>query len=207
MIQVEHLSHRFTWGNYEKHLFNDFSFSLPKGKALVLIGESGSGKTTLLKMLCGLQQFDKGELYIDGNNVRKLAINIAEKVNLSYLPQRVSDYFLEQSVEKEFLLSGLLEDANIQSILNDFNIKSLLNKHFNELSGGEIQRVACASFFASNSDLLLCDEPAAYLDKINLDLLKNRMQYELENGKTILITTGNNASNPWPFRHLELLNR
>jgi len=138
-----------SWKNVNKKLGN-FSLSaetgkISKGDVIGVLGENGIGKTTFVKILANVIKKDDGILN--------------ENIKVSYKPQ-----YLEASNE---LVMIALKDAiskYTNQIINPLNIKPLFEKKINELSGGELQRVAIAYCLGKDADLYLLDEPSAYLD-------------------------------------------
>ncbi len=138
-----------SWENIEKSL-NSFNLKaekgqISKGDVIGILGENGIGKTTFVKILAQVLKQDKGK--------------IDKKVKVSYKPQ-----YLEASDE---LVQVVLKDALAKystQIISPLNIKPLLLKKLNELSGGELQRVAIALCLSKDANLYLLDEPSAYLD-------------------------------------------
>jgi len=121
------------------------SGSINKSEVIGVLGENGIGKTTFVKILAGEIKKDQGK--------------IDKKVKVSYKPQYLeSNDELVMNVMKEAI------DKYTNQIINPFNIKPLLFKKLNELSGGELQRVAIALCLSNDADLYLLDEPSAYLD-------------------------------------------
>ncbi len=129
-------------GNF---LLNAEEGRIDKGDVIGILGENGIGKTTFVKMLAGAIKKDAGELN--------------ESIKVSYKPQ-----YLESNDE---LVMAALKDAikkYTNQIINPLNIMPLFEKKLNELSGGELQRVAIAYCLGKDADLYLLDEPSAYLD-------------------------------------------
>ncbi len=118
---------------------------LHKGETIGVLGENGIGKTTFVKILAGVIRDYEGE--------------IDRKILVSYKPQ-----YLESNDE---LVMGILGDAiknyEIQ-LVRPLNLKPLFLKKLDELSGGELQRVAIAACLSKDAQLYLLDEPSAYLD-------------------------------------------
>ena len=138
-----------SWDNLQKKLGN---FVLKTGKGLLykneivgILGENGIGKTSFVKILAGVMDADAGE--------------ITDKVVVSYKPQ-----YLEASDD---LVMSVLHDAVRKydaQLIKPLGIQPLLLKPLNELSGGELQRVAIALCLSKQAQLYLLDEPSAYLD-------------------------------------------
>jgi ATP-binding cassette subfamily E protein 1 len=128
-----------------KFLLETESGSINNGEVIGVLGENGIGKTTFVKILANVIKKDKGQL--------------SSNVKVSYKPQ-----YLESSGE---LVMVVLQDAikkYTNQVINPLNLKSLFEKKLNELSGGELQKVAIAYCLGNDSNLFLLDEPSAYLD-------------------------------------------
>jgi ATP-binding cassette subfamily E protein 1 len=163
-----------SWTGLQKK-FEKFSLSaekgeVPKGKVTSILGENGIGKTTFVKILAGEIKQDKGE--------------IKEKVKVSYKPQ-----YLESGSDE--LVMNLLKIA-IQKydtgIIKPLNLKKLFTKKINELSGGELQKVAIALCLSQDADLFLLDEPSAYLDVEQRLIVSRVMKSVMDHrGKSALV--------------------
>src|SRR3989338_673726 len=138
-----------SWENVRKKLGN-FTLKAHKGtihknEIIGILGENGTGKTTFVKILASALKQDRGE--------------ISHKVKVSYKPQ-----YLESS---NALVIDVLQPAFHKyenQIVHPLNIPQLSLKKLNELSGGELQRIAIAYCLQQDADLYLLDEPSAYLD-------------------------------------------
>jgi len=138
-----------SWNNISKKLgnfvLNAETGSINKGEVIGVLGENGIGKTTFVKILADVIKKDVGEL--------------SSNVQVSYKPQ-----YLEPNDE---LVMVALQDAikkYTNLIINPLNLKQLYEKKLNELSGGELQKVAIAYCLSKDAELFLLDEPSAYLD-------------------------------------------
>ena len=138
-----------SWSGISKKLGNFLlkteTGQINKMDVIGVLGENGIGKTTFVKILANVIKKDEGTL--------------SENVHVSYKPQ-----YLEANDE---LVMVALKDAISKStnqVINPLNIKPLFEKKLNELSGGELQRVAIAYCLSKDADLYLLDEPSAYLD-------------------------------------------
>lgn len=145
-----------SWQNLRKKL-GKFELEAENGEVhkhdvIGILGENGIGKTSFVKLLAGEDKPDKGE--------------IDEEIKVSYKPQ-----YLEGDSEE--LVSNILKEAISKystQIINPLKLKPLLTRKINELSGGELQRVAIALCLSKHSKdekskmLYLLDEPSAYLD-------------------------------------------
>ena len=140
--------------SYEGFTLTVESGNIHKGEIIGILGPNGIGKTTFIKLLAGLEKPDKGHY------------PILEEVSVSYKPQYISvDY--EGSVEsvlRSIVKDGFGSTQYGSTIVQPLNLEKLLDRQLNELSGGELQRVAIAACLSKNSSIYLLDEPSAYLD-------------------------------------------
>jgi len=142
-----------------KKSFGEFEFQavsgeVKRGEVVGIFGPNGIGKTTFVKVLAGLEEADSGETSAE------------EGMKISYKPQYISPQYtgtvedlLKETAAKEFGTS-----IYHSQILQPLKIPVLLDRDVNELSGGELQRVAIAACLSREADLYLLDEPSAYLD-------------------------------------------
>ncbi|MCX7911624.1 MAG: ABC transporter ATP-binding protein [Dehalococcoidales bacterium] len=163
MIEVKNLSLRLG----EFHL-RDISFTINDGEYFVILGPSGAGKTVLMECLAGLHHVKRGEIWLDGQNITRLA---PEERNIGYVPQ---DYvlfpFLDVLGNITFgirLRHGTADtiSARVQELGRLLGIAHLLGRDTRSLSGGEKQRVALARALATSPRVLLLDEPLSAVDQ------------------------------------------
>lgn len=165
VIEVNDISKRFG----DRVLFEDLSFSIPKGAIVGIIGPNGAGKSTLFKMLAGLDKPDSGE------------IRIGDSVQLAYVDQSRDSLKGENTVWQE--LSNGLDIMTIGSYqmpsrayVGRFNFKGTDQQKFiKELSGGERNRVHLAKVLSSGGNVLLLDEPTNDLDVETLRALEEAL--------------------------------
>ncbi|MDB4887841.1 MAG: ATP-binding cassette protein ChvD family [Gemmatimonadetes bacterium] len=152
----------------EKVLFDDLSFSLPRGGIVGVIGPNGAGKTTLFRMIVGEDKPDGGEL------------KIGETVNLAYVDQgRVLDgtktAYQEVSEGRDEIVVGNRE-INARAYLSQFNFRGTdQQKKVGDLSGGERNRLHLAKLLKSGGNVLLLDEPTNDLDVDTLRALEEAL--------------------------------
>uniref|UniRef100_A0A914W218 ATP-binding cassette sub-family E member 1 n=1 Tax=Plectus sambesii TaxID=2011161 RepID=A0A914W218_9BILA len=141
-----------------KKKMGDFSLTVEKGEfsdseIIVMLGENGTGKTTMIRMLAGSLQPDEGSEEIP-------------QLNISYKPQKISPKS-QGSVRQ--LLHEKIRDAYIHpqfksDVMNPLLIDNIIDQEVQNLSGGELQRVAITLCLGKPADVYLIDEPSAYLD-------------------------------------------
>jgi len=171
------------------------SISFEDGCVTTLVGPNGAGKTTLLKCLNGILKPTVGTVFIDGYEVQKLKpIELAKK--FGYVPQFSSSYL--SFTVKEIVTMGRRPYINwslseydrkvIDSSLKIVGIEHLANRFFDELSGGEKQKVIIARALAQEPKVLLLDEPTSNLDlKHQLEILKLIRRLAKERDLTVIM--------------------
>ncbi|MCY3833382.1 MAG: ABC transporter ATP-binding protein [Chloroflexi bacterium] len=146
------------------------------GQTLGLVGESGSGKTTLARLIIGLEERDGGSLELLGmdvrNSVRDRSQDVLSKIQMVFQnPQNSLNPYVTagQAIRRPLIkLRGMAPaaaEAEALALLGRVNLRpEYAERYPDELSGGEKQRVAIARAFASDPDLIICDEPVSALD-------------------------------------------
>ena len=149
---------------------------LSAGQTLGLVGESGSGKTTLARLIIGLEARSGGKLELLGmdarNSVRDRSQDLRSKLQMIFQnPQNSLNPYLSvrQAIRRPLIklrgFASAAADAEALALLERVNLRAEYAERYpDELSGGEKQRVAIARAFASDPDLIVCDEPVSALD-------------------------------------------
>lgn len=143
------------------------NLEITESKLVSILGESGSGKTTLLRTIAGLEQPDSGSIEIDGTIVNNPAILIPpEKRKIGYVPQDGSLFpHLTVSSNISFGLSFKeRRSGRIKELIELVGLNGLEKRYPNQLSGGQVQKVALARALAIKPRLLLLDEPFSAMD-------------------------------------------
>lgn len=176
--------------------FSKISTEFKIGEFVVIVGESGSGKSTLLNVISGLDTYEEGEMYINGEETshytnqdfeeyrRKYIANIFQAFNL------VNSYTVKQNVELVLLINGKNDKKRIEDILKKVGLWELRNKKVSKLSGGQKQRVAIARALAKETPIIVADEPTGNLD---YDSAKQifALLHEIASDKLVIIVTHN----------------
>src|SRR6478752_3511912 len=152
----------------DKVLFDDLSFSLPRGGIVGIIGPNGAGKTTLFRMITGREQPDGGELTI-GDTVQFAYVDQARELN------DANTAYKEVSEGNDIIMVGKRE-MQARAYLAQFNFKGPdQQKKVKDLSGGERNRLHLAKLLKSGGNLLLLDEPTNDLDVDTLRALEEAL--------------------------------
>ena len=183
----------------DRGVVNDVSFYVDKGEVVCLLGPNGAGKTTTFYMIVGLVKPNMGTVYIDGNDITSLPMNLRAKAGIGYLPQENS-IFRKLTVEENIKLVLEMNDkltvsekrAKLEELLNEFGVTKLRKYPAVALSGGERRRVEIARALAASPDFMLLDEPFAGIDPIAIgDIKENIRKISQEKGLGVLITDHN----------------
>lgn len=169
MIALEHITVRFE----EKTVLEDFSLTLPENGILCLSGPSGCGKTTLLRVLCGLQKPETGTV----RGVGKCAVVFQEDRLLPWL-----------SAEKNLTVTTGISTEQAEEWLRQVGLERENKSLPGALSGGMRRRVAIVRALATESDVLLLDEPFQGLDEGMKTQIYPMIQQVAERKPVVLVT-------------------
>ncbi len=183
MIKIENLEKKFG----SNQVLHDLDLEISGGGIFAVLGPNGSGKTTLIKSILGMVVPNKGNIILDGQNIKN-QWEYRQKIN--YLPQ-IANFPGNLKVSE---LIRMIQDlrqkpSNPDALVALFGIESFLDKKLTNLSGGTRQKVNLVLTFMFDSPLLILDEPTTGLDPASLIRLKNLIEAEKAKGKTILVTS------------------
>ena len=187
MLSINHISFSYNkrWGD----LFHDFSLELNAGNVYGLLGKNGAGKSTLIYLMTGLLTPKSGETLLDGVNVRKRlpkTMNeiflVPEEIDLPRLS--IKEYV---SINAPFYPRFSMED--MQRHLDIFEMGGDLNLKLNALSMGQKKKVFMAFAFATNTHVLIMDEPTNGLDIPSKSQFRKLVGTGMNDEKLMLIST------------------
>ena len=182
----------------DKNIVDNISFEVPSGCISGLLGPNGAGKTTTFYIIAGLIKADKGDIFLDDENVSSFAMHKRSKMGIKYLPQEPS-IFQNLSVYENLL--GLAElsfkrkediENFITKSIDEFNLSEILNHKGRQLSGGQRRKVEIARTLAANPKIILLDEPFAGIDPIAIDEIK-QVLIKLKNKNIGILITDHNV--------------
>lgn len=177
-------------------VLNNVNIKFREKEFVSILGPSGSGKTTLLNIIGGLDKYDEGDLIIDGVLTR----NFKENDWDNYRSKRIGFIFQNynlinhltvlENVELALLVNGKKNKSKIIDILKKVGLEDEMNKLPNELSGGQMQRVAIARSIINENDIILADEPTGALDsKTSVEIME--ILKEISRNKLVIMVTHN----------------
>ena len=162
LVTVERLTK--TYGNFKA--VDDVSFGVQAGEIVGLVGPNGAGKTTIIHMMLGLISPNAGTVRMFGKSLDADREQILQRLNFTspYMAFPVRLTVAENLTVFARIYKVRDPAAKISELLERFGIGRLKNKPISRLSSGETTRVGLCKAFLNNPELLLLDEPTAYLD-------------------------------------------
>lgn len=185
-------------------IIKGININIKKGEIVTITGESGAGKSTLLYILGTLDRPDNNEYYKTSITIDKVSIlELRDKQLSKFRNQNIGFIFQSNQLLPEFtVLQNILiptmiakkkihEEINhVKELLKMMNILYTINKKPNELSGGELQRVAVARALINKPKIIFADEPSGSLDSINSKKLHEIfLRLRIKFNQTFLIVT------------------
>ncbi|CEJ44699.1 energy-coupling factor ABC transporter ATP-binding protein [Umezakia ovalisporum] len=187
----------FTYPGTQQLALNNLTLKIPAKKKCALIGQNGCGKTTLFLLANGLYKSQKGNIKWQGETLKY------DRTSLLKLRQKVGLIF--QDPEQQLVASTVEEDISyglcnlglptaeiqqrVQQALVEFGLTELAQRSVHHLSFGQKKRVSIADVMVLKPELLLLDEPTAYLDTLHTRNLMATLKNIHTSGTTILMAT------------------
>lgn len=186
----------FNYGQRED-LLKNINMTIDKNCFVALVGESGSGKSTLAKLLVNYYQAKQGDIQIDQKNILSIE-NSSLRKNIGYVSQK--NFFFSGSIIENLLL-GNESDITMDDItsacknaeINDFieqlpqGYHTTIEANGDNLSGGQLQRLALARLYIKNPEVFILDEVTSALDSTTENKIINNLYNISRKGKTVVI--------------------
>ena len=196
MIMFDHVT--YTYEGREQPSLRDCSFTVEPGELILLTGESGCGKTTIIKLINGLLQHGgdgtlEGMVTVNSRNVSQVPLwELSQTVGSVFQNPKSQFFNLDTTSEVLFGLESRgashqeMEQA-LSSAARVCGVRPLLERNIFALSGGEKQRIACASAYAMGPEIFVLDEPSSNLDGEGIRQLREILKQLKAAGKTVLV--------------------
>lgn len=193
MLEVKNLEYTYESG---KKVLDGISLSTNNGAITMVIGENGAGKTTLFKNILGLLKRDKGDIIVDGEELRydkKSLLNYRKNVTMVFQDPDNQIFYSNVFDDTAFTLRNLGYDEEtvkerVDNALRSANAYELKEMPVHFLSYGQKKRVAIASAIALGAQYILMDEPTAGLDPVSIGILKKTISSIAKNSSLLIST-------------------
>ena len=182
MLELKNITKKYKTGNLVQLALNNVSIKFRNCEFVSILGPSGSGKTTLLNIIGGLDQYTSGDLIINDKSTKKFKSRDWDtyrnhKVGFVFQSYNLIPHQTALSnVELALTLSGVSKEERrkrAKKSLKDVGLEAHMHKKPNQMSGGQMQRIAIARALVNDPDILLADEPTGALDsKTSLQIME-----------------------------------
>lgn len=191
LLEVQGISKEFSG----VRVLDRISFSLSKGEIFGIIGENGAGKSTLIKIISGIYHPTEGSLLFDGKRVTVRDAEVAQKMGINLIPQEFNlipemtvseNIFLGKELRKRLFLNQRAMIEKTAVLLNYLRSDISPVARIGSLSVAQKQMVEFAKALASESKLLILDEPTTVLTRKEIDILFEIMRKSKQTGVTMI---------------------
>ena len=174
-----------------KAILDGIDLSVEKGDFIAVVGPNGSGKTTLLKCLDLLHDDWRGHILLNCKELREFSRRGLART-VAYVPQQlgtIPDYSVRAFIAlSRYAWDG--DDGAVERALSAVGMSEFADRRLNSLSGGELQKVSIASALAQETDVVLLDEPTAFLDpKYSQQIWHLLSEMKANGGRTVIAVT------------------
>ena len=189
MLQIKHLNKTFG----SKRAVDDLSLEILPGEIYGFIGHNGAGKTTTIKSVCGILQFDSGEILIDGKSIKASPIEC--KKMIAYIPDNPDLYEFMSGIKylnfiaDVFGIPADIRGQRIHKYSELFELTGDLGQPVSAYSHGMKQKLALISALLHDPKLMVLDEPFVGLDPTASFTVKNIMRELTGAGGAIFFST------------------
>ncbi|MDD3126392.1 MAG: ABC transporter ATP-binding protein/permease [Candidatus Izemoplasmatales bacterium] len=197
MIKLVNVSKYYSSNNVIALGLRKANLELSTNEFVAIVGESGSGKTTLLNVICGIDTYEEGEIYLNGEETSYYSTEEMEQYRKKYVAfvfqtyNLIDSYTVLQNVEAPMILAGYARKEirrRALEIIDRVGLSKHVHHKATKLSGGQKQRVVIARALAKDCPIIAADEPTGNLDsesgKQILELL-----HEISKDKLVIVVT------------------
>ncbi len=195
IIRIKNLSKWYS--NFQ--VLHDINAEVHRGDCIVICGPSGSGKSTLLRCINGLEEFQQGDIIVDGTSVRQVLrsrqiYRLRSKIGMVFqhfelYPHLTALENITLAPRKVFKVPRREAERRAMELLEKVGIPEQAHKYPGEMSGGQQQRVAIARAMAMEPEILMFDEPTSALDPEMIRDVLEVMVALAKEGRTMLVVT------------------
>ena len=199
MLQLKNINKTYVTGDFKQQALKDINLKFRENEFVSILGQSGSGKTTMLNIIGGLDKYTSGDLIINGKSTKRYKDRDWDTYRNHSIGFVFQSYNLIPhqtalaNVELALTLSGVSKEESrrrAKEVLKKVGLEAHMNKKPNQMSGGQMQRIAIARALVNDPDILLADEPTGALDSDTsiqiMDLLR-----DIAKDKLVIMVTHN----------------
>lgn len=214
MLKLEKITKIYEVAGNKQKALNKINIEFRKNEFVSILGQSGSGKTTMLNIIGGLDGYTEGDLVINGITTKEYTDRDWD----TYRNHRVGFVFQSynliphqtalQNVELALTLSGIGKDERRKraiAVLKKVGLEKQINKKPNQMSGGQMQRIAIARALVNDPDILLADEPTGALDSETSIQIMNLLKDIAKDKLVIMVTHNPDLAYEYSTRIIKLL--
>jgi lipopolysaccharide export system ATP-binding protein len=180
-----------------QRVVDDVSICIRSGQVVGLLGPNGAGKTTTFYIITGLVKPDKGEVYLDDQEISQLPVYLRARLGINYLPQETS-VFRKLTVGENIMAiletvetDKIRRNERLEELLAELDIAALRDQRADSLSGGQKRRLEITRALVTDPDFILLDEPFAGLDPIVVLEIQKIIAKLRDRGIGVVITDHN----------------
>ena len=174
-----------------RQVLKDINITIPKGKTIALVGQSGSGKSTLVDLLPRYHDIQKGEILIDGINIKELRIanlrSLIGNVNQEAILFNNIAFGVENATMEQVIAAAKIANAHDFIMETEKGYDTNIGDRGGKLSGGQRQRVSIARAILKNPPILILDEATSALDTESERLVQEALERLMKTRTTIAI--------------------
>ena len=214
MLELKKVTKTYHTAGLTQKALDNVSIKFRENEFVSILGPSGSGKTTMLNIIGGLDNYTQGDLVINGISTKKYKDRDWD----TYRNHRVGFVFQSynliphqtalQNVELALALSGIPKDERRKrsiAVLKKVGLEKQMHKRPNQMSGGQMQRIAIARALINDPDILLADEPTGALDSETSVQVMNLLKEIAKDKLVIMVTHNPELANEYSTRIVKLL--
>lgn len=194
LLKLENIVKSFVRNERKLIAVDKFNISIDEGEFVSIYGYSGCGKSTVLNIICGMCRADRGSVLFNNENISAMSQKrLAEyrRDDVSYVMQGdnlLNNFTVRQNIALLHKNDEKFKER-IEYYADAIGIGECLEAYPSQLSGGQAKRAGIARALASDSKLIIADEPTANLDSQSADRIIEILRQECKKRRTVLIST------------------
>ncbi len=198
LIELQNVSKYYHMGEIVVKAVDGISLQIKEGEFVAIMGPSGSGKSTSMNLVGSLDTPTKGKIFLDGNNISHLEESDLAQIRgkkIGFIFQSfnlIPNLTVKENIMLPMMFQGIDKDERneiAEDLLEKVDLGDRGDHYPNQISGGQMQRVAIARSLANNPDVILADEPTGNLDTKTGEKVMDFLKQLNEEGKTIIMVT------------------